>query len=70
MSPPHISFSFLSYFHTSCMRTFFLLAEEGVLFKTEELCEDIVTPVACILLLEVPLFSQIVTLVGQNNSIY
>lgn len=65
MSPPHISFSFLSYFHTSCMRTFFLLAEEG-----EELCEDIVTPVACILLLEVPLFSQIVTLVGQNNSIY
>jgi len=52
------------------MRTFFLLAEEGVLFKTEELCEDIVTPVACILLLEVPLFSQIVTLVGQNNSIY
>lgn len=66
------------------MRTFSLLVEEGVLFKSISLCIHIVTPAAVIHLLEVPLFSQIMMLVlvvgsvrqqclqlvGQKNPLY
>lgn len=70
--PTHSSLSLLCYFLISCMRTFSLLVEEGVSFKSVNLCVDIVAPTAFIHLLEVPVFSQIMMLVfvGQKNTIY